>query len=115
MRRLLCVPVIALAPLMVVACGAAKSLQASVDSAVAKLPGVSKVDATGEAADAVRVVKVRPQDLEDFPLGRERALAYEQQKKAGLLLPGGDVNFVPVDLPDPGVEVDGGLLPPKLP
>lgn len=115
MRRLLCVPVIALAPLMVVACGAAKSLQAPAGAAVAKHPGGAKVAATGEVADAVRVVKVRPQDLEDFPLGRERALAYERQKEAGLLLPGGDVGFEQADLPDPGAEGEGGLLPPKLP
>ena len=48
-------------------------------------------------------------------MGHQQALTYEKQRKLGLWQAGGEANFKPPDLPEPGAEMDGSLLPPKLP
>jgi hypothetical protein len=63
----------------------------------------------------VKVVEVREKDLKPLPTGRERALAYENTRKRGFWFFGGPVDFKEPNLPDPGGEMDGSLLPPKAP
>lgn len=61
----------------------------------------------------VKVVQVRKKDLKDLPTGRERALAFESQRKQGFWFFGGPVDFKEPTLPEPGSELDGSLLPPR--
>ena len=61
----------------------------------------------------VKVVQVRKRDLKDLPTGRERALAFESQRKQGFWFFGGPVDFKEPTLPEPGSELDGTLLPPR--
>ncbi len=63
----------------------------------------------------VKVVKARQKDLKELPLGRERAVAYEKQRKLGFWTMSGSAEFVQPALPEPGAEMDGSLLPPKNP
>ena len=63
----------------------------------------------------VKIVQVRKNDLKDLPTGRERALAFESQRKQGFWFFGGPVDFKEPTLPPPGSELDGSLLPPRGP
>jgi len=63
----------------------------------------------------VPVVKARTKDMKELPLGHERALAFEKQRKFGFWVLGGTADFVQPKLPEPGSEMDGSLLPPKEP
>ena len=63
----------------------------------------------------VKVVQVRKKDLKELPTGRERALAFENQRKQGFWFFGGPVDFKEPKLPEPGSELDGSLLPPRVP
>ncbi|MEI7912786.1 MAG: hypothetical protein WCK77_24430 [Verrucomicrobiota bacterium] len=64
---------------------------------------------------SVPIVKVREKDLKELPLGHERALAFEKQRKSGLWAFAGTADFVQPKLPEAGSEMDGSLLPPKDP
>lgn len=61
----------------------------------------------------VAVVKVREKDMKQMPLGKERALAFDQQRKRSFwsfALP----NFKEPTLPEVNDdEMNGSLLPPK--
>ena len=63
----------------------------------------------------VKIVKVRQKDLKELPLGHERALAFDRERRFGFWSFGGVVDFKQPDLPQPGAEMDGSLLPPKTP
>ena len=63
----------------------------------------------------VKVVQVRKKDLKELPTGRERALAFENERKRGFWFFGGPVDFKEPTLPEPGSELDGSLLPPRIP
>lgn len=65
--------------------------------------------------NGVKVVEVREKDLKELPTGKERALAYENERKSGFWIFGGPVDFKEPTLPEPGTELDGGLLPPRMP
>jgi len=61
----------------------------------------------------VAVVEVREKELKEMPLGKERALAFEEKKKRSFwsFLP---ANFEEPSLPDVSNDgIDGSLLPPK--
>lgn len=62
----------------------------------------------------VPVVEVREEELKELPTGHERALAYEKQRHSGFWIFGGPVDFEEPDLPEPGAELDGSLLPPRV-
>lgn len=62
-----------------------------------------------------RVVEVREKDLKDLPTGMELAKAHEQERKRGFWFFGGPVDFKEPTLPEPGSELDGSLLPPRMP
>jgi hypothetical protein len=63
----------------------------------------------------VAVVAVREKDLKQLPSGRERALAYENEHRRGFWFFGGPVDFKEPILPEHGSELDGSLLPPRIP
>jgi len=79
----------------------------------AKLSGFSL--ASLMPGPGVKVVQVRKKDLKDLPTGRERALAFENQRKQGFWFFGGPVDFKEPKLPESGSELDGSLLPPRIP
>ncbi|MEO7101364.1 MAG: hypothetical protein ABI162_18580 [Luteolibacter sp.] len=63
----------------------------------------------------VKVVAVREKDLKELPTGQERAMAFESSRKSGFWFFKGPVDFKEPNLPEAGAEMDGSLLPPKLP
>ena len=62
-----------------------------------------------------RVVEVREQDLKELPTGTELAQAHEKERRSGFWIFGGPVDFKEPTLPEPGAELDGSLLPPRMP
>lgn len=61
----------------------------------------------------IMVVEAREKDLKSMPLGRERALAY-QQKRNHSFWPFPFPHFTEPALPTAmDIEIDGTLLPPK--
>jgi hypothetical protein len=76
-----------------------------------KLPEMSLPDFM--PGDRVKVVEVREKDLRELPTGQEKALAYKRERKRGFWIFGGPVDFKEPDLPLPGAEPDGSLLPPR--
>lgn len=63
----------------------------------------------------VKVVEVREKDLKKLPTGQERAIAFENSRKRGFWFFNGPVDFKEPNLPQPGAEMDGSLLPPRNP
>lgn len=61
-----------------------------------------------------KVVEVRESDLKEMPTGHELAEAH-QKRKRGFWFFGGPVDFKEPTLPQPGAELDGSLLPPRMP
>jgi hypothetical protein len=61
-----------------------------------------------------RVVTVREKDLKEMPTGHELAEAH-QKVRSGFWIFGGPVDFKEPTLPAPGSEMDGSLLPPRVP
>jgi hypothetical protein len=80
-----------------------------------KISQLSALAANEISPPGVKIVEVREKDLKKQPSGRELALAYENTRKSGSWLFGGPVDFKEPTLPEPGAEMDGGLLPPKTP
>lgn len=112
MSKALLVALVITVPLGLGSCGSvgfAKNSTAAVARKAAGL-GVSNL-----FPSRVKIVKARQKDLKELPLGRERALAFERQRKFGFWTFGGAVDFVQPDLPEPGAEMDGSLLPPRSP
>lgn len=62
-----------------------------------------------------QVVEVREKDLKELPTGMELAKAHERERKRSFWFFGGPVDFKEPTLPEPGSELDGSLLPPRLP
>ena len=91
----------------------AKVAPAAKPSFFAKLSGFSLGDLL--PGPGVKVVQVRKKDLKELPTGRERALAFENNRKQGFWFFGGPVDFKEPTLPEPGSELDGSLLPPRVP
>ena len=61
-----------------------------------------------------KVVEVREKDLMELPSGQELAKAHQRQR-SGFWIFGGPVDFQEPVLPEPGAELDGSLLPPRMP
>ncbi len=66
-------------------------------------------------AGGLKIVEPREEALEKIPSGHERALAYRNEKNRGFWVFGGPLDFEEPPLPEPGSELDGGLLPPRNP
>lgn len=92
------------------------AVRTSTATAFAKLPKLPDLSlANLLPGPGIKVVEVREKDLQDLPTGHERALAYESGRKSGFWIFGGPVDFVEPILPQPGSELDGSLLPPRIP
>lgn len=66
-------------------------------------------------AGGLKIVEPREDALAEMPSGHARALAYRNEKRQGFWWFGGPVDFEEPALPAAGIELDGGLLPPKNP
>ncbi|RPJ34679.1 MAG: hypothetical protein EHM17_05720 [Verrucomicrobiaceae bacterium] len=83
---------------------------------LAKLPDLSDTPiARILPGQRIKVVEVREKDLKDLPSGQERAMAYRKQRRTGFWIFGGPVDFVEPTLPEAGSDLDGSLLPPRMP
>ena len=105
-----------------VSCAAVKKTTTSATEklgSLAKLPEMPSLMDTPIArllpAGGLKVVEVREKDLKDLPTGRERAIAYRNERKSGFWIFGGPVDFEEPALPEDGSGIDGSLLPPRMP
>jgi hypothetical protein len=98
-----------------------KSTSATVTkiSSVAKVPSLPKMPdlhlANLMPGSRVKVVEVREKDLKELPTGQELAKAHARERRSGFWIFGGPVDFKEPTLPEPGSELDGTLLPPRMP
>lgn len=105
-------------PLVITSCGTMKSVKETASNATQSVRQTAS-NATQNIADftlgrpKVAIVEAREKDLKTMPTGKERALAFDQQRKRSFwtfALP----NFKEPTLPViTGDESDGSLLPPK--
>jgi hypothetical protein len=115
-----------MAAVNLVSCAAVKNATAAttakISSSTAKLSSsIAKLPDLGDTAIArvlpgqrVKVVEVREQDLKEMPTGKEKAMAYRTGRR-GFWIFGGPIDFKEPTLPEPGSELDGSLLPPRMP
>lgn len=101
-------------------CATVKNTTAATKATAAKLSSYAKLPDLADTPIArvlpgqrVKVVEVREKDLKELPTGKEKALAY--RKSGGFWIFGGPVDFKEPMLPEPGTELDGSLLPPRMP
>ena len=98
------------ASLLLASCG---TMDAVKQSAANATKGISQFSLADLRPSKIDVVEVREEDRKEMPLGKERALAFDRQRKRSFwsFLPG---NFEEPELPaiEEG-EMDGSLLPPK--
>lgn len=104
---------------VLVCCGTVRNLsQGSVDlvkrSASATVATVSSIPSLLPNGGP-KVVEVREKDLKEQPTGKELAQNYNRDRRGGFWFFGGPVNFKEPSLPDAGSEMDGSLLPPRMP
>ena len=102
-----------------VSCAAVKNATSAttekVSSSFAKLPDLADMPiARILPGQRVKVVEVREKDLKELPTGKEKAVAY-RKGLGGFWIFGGPVDFKEPTLPEPGSEMDGSLLPPRMP
>lgn len=90
-------------------------LQRTSAATTAKVSELSELSLSKIRPAGVKVVEVREKDLKQLPTGQERALAFETTRKRSFWNFGGPVDFHEPSLPQAGGEMDGSLLPPKLP
>jgi hypothetical protein len=107
-----------LAALLIGSCGAIKKGVAAASERTHTIASNSGLTETPLArlmpAGGLKVVEARSGDLQDMPTGEERAIAYRKQKRAAFWFLSGPVDFQEPPLPEPGSEMDGSLLPPKI-
>lgn len=85
------------------------------NSSVAAMDKVSSLVSLLPGQDRIKVVEVREKDLKDLPTGHELAQARKSERGSGFWIFGGPVDFKEPTLPEPGPELDGSLLPPRIP
>lgn len=101
--------------LALASCGAVK------DKTTAGLNKASHFSLRDLMPSRVKVVEVRQKDMKEMPLGKERALAFQNEKNQmarqsrggfwGFFR--GPIDFKEPTLPGNGGEMDGSLLPPR--
>jgi hypothetical protein len=100
-----------------VSCTAVKNATSATTAKVASLAKLPDLSETPIArilpGQRVKVVEVREKDLKELPTGKEKAIAY--RNSGGFWIFGGPVDFKEPTLPEPGSEMDGSLLPPRIP
>ncbi len=80
-----------------------------------KMPDMPDVSLAGLLPNrGPKVAEVREKDLKEMKTGKELAMAHERESR-GFWLFGGPVDFKEPTLPEAGSELDGGLLPPRMP
>lgn len=89
----------------------------AVASGIAAIPRPKMPDLASlwPGGSKIKVVEPRESDLKELPTGQELAAAHRRQGFGGFWFFPGDVNFMEPDLPAPGAELDGSLLPPLPP
>lgn len=97
-------------------CGAINSLRNATASRVTQ---ISQFSVTDLVPAQVGIAQVRPKDLKEMPLGKERALAYEAKRQTlasrqerGSWFFKGPVEFKEPNLPSDVGLLNGSLLPP---
>lgn len=108
-----------LAAAALVSCATVKNATSAatekVSSSFAKLPEIGDTAiARMLPGQRVKVVEVREKDLKELPTGKEKAVAY-RKGHGGFWIFGGPIDFKEPSLPEPGSELDGSLLPPRMP
>jgi len=83
--------------------------------AVSKISEISENSLATIRPARLKIVEVREDDLKKLPSGAERALAYEKSRKRSFWNSGTPVDFREPTLPQFSSEMDGSLLPPKIP
>jgi hypothetical protein len=104
-------PMAALACLGLVACGTVDAVKQTTATAGKKVSQFSLADLRPAR---VGVVEVREKELKELPTGHERALAFENKRRGAFWFFGGPVDFKEPSMPEPGAELDGSLLPPRI-
>jgi hypothetical protein len=98
------------ASLLLASCGAVDVVKNSAAKATAEISQFSISDLRPSRVD---VVEVREKDLKEMPLGKERALAFDRERKRSFW------SFLNSNFKEPALPViedgdlDGSLLPPK--
>ncbi|WP_411827997.1 hypothetical protein [Luteolibacter sp. AS25] len=101
----------ALLALALSSCGAVSAVKSTASNATKAVTDFSITDLTSSGVD---VVEVREKDLKEMPLGKDRAIAFEKERKRSFW------SFaLPSDFEEPVLpeftdgDMDGSLLPPK--
>ena len=63
----------------------------------------------------IKVVEPREKDLKELPMGSELAKSQRRDGFADYWSFSGKLYFEEPNFPEPGLEMDGSLLPPKAP
>jgi hypothetical protein len=100
-------------------CAAVKNVTsattAKISSSFSKLPDLADMPiARILPSQRVKVVEVREKDLKELPTGKEKAVAF-RSGRSGFWIFGGPIDFKEPTLPEPGSDLDGSLLPPRIP
>lgn len=130
-KRLPILPVFLMLPIGLIGCGPMqkagsgtasvfKKSTASVATGIAAIPKPQMPDfslADLMPGPKIKVVEVREKDLKEMPTGTELAKAHRSQGQGFVdFWPfSGKLYFEEPDFPAPGAEMDGSLLPPKMP
>lgn len=106
-------------PLLLTQCGTMGRIKNGAYTATSKVAHLARSSVTNLTAPDVPVVKVRSRDLRDLPLGKERVVALEAQRKQSFFArnfsptPTGSFSIQQPKLPDSAPDATGTLLPPK--
>lgn len=92
-----------------------KKLQTQSTAALTRLSDMATSSVDTILPPRVKVVEVREKDMKELPTGKERALAYQNERKRGLWFFNGLTNFKEPTLPEMGADTSYGLLPPREP
>ena len=99
-----------IASLFLVSCGTMDAVKSTTASATKSVRQFSLSDLRLAKID---VVEVREKDLKEMPSGKDRALAFDRERKRSFWsFLGGDFKEPSLPAIDDG-EIDGSLLPPK--
>ena len=110
MSKFLLFPLLSISAFLI-SCGTMDSVKSSAANASKAVKQFSLADLRPSQVD---VVEVREKDLKEMPLGKERALAFDQERKRSFWSFALPADFEEPVLPDMiDGDLDSGLLPPK--
>jgi len=97
--------------MILVSCGAMNAVKSTAANAT---KGISQFSISDLRPSKIDVVEVREKDLREMPLGKDRALAFDRERKRSFwsFIPGGSFKEPSLPTIEDG-EIDGSLLPPK--